>query len=313
VRTLYLHVGQDKTGSSYIQSSLANSVEYLKSQNIFYPVNDNILQAKNGKISSGNMGLLSTVKLGAYRHILPNNSILISGEQLFRKLPEIDYSLEFSAFLEKFSITEVKLLLFIREPVEHVASAYQQAIKRGGYSGPIEEFTAKYLHTKKVFEFIKFCESNEDYKLEIRNYSQRKSTILEVLENWLEIPVASLARPKQLVVNRSMTRSELEFQRVINIYLGKKASFISDALCEKIPNIGADKVNIPLESQKLLINKLKIYCDYINKYAKNTERSDQYEYTLEEDIESTETYKFNQQQIEVIASAIAQHYNSDTE
>jgi hypothetical protein len=309
VRTLYLHVGQDKTGSSYIQSSLANSVGLLQEKNIFYPVNDKILKAKSGKISSGNMGLLNTEKSGAYKNLPCESSILISGEQLFRNLPDEDYSRKFLTFIEMFDITEVKLLLFIREPIEHASSAYQQSIKRGGYTGTIEEFSDKYRHTKKVYEFIKYCERNELFELEIRNYSQRKSTILDVFERWLGIPNNSLIRPDQTIINRSMTSAELEFQRIANIYLGRGASFISDALCEKVPSIKADKVNIPLAVQKKIIKNLTIYCDYINNYALGLRDSDTYGYILSEEIDSPITYNFNSKQIEVIASTMVEHFN----
>lgn len=308
MRTLYIHVGQDKTGSSYIQSSLAASVEYLKSQDIFYPTNNKILKAKDGKISSGNQGLLNPNSEREYKDIVDSNSILISGEQLFRHLPDKDNTNDFKMFIEKFAITEVKILLFIREPVEHASSAYQQAIKRGGYTLSFEEFATKYTHTKKVFDFIKYCERNQTFKLEIKNYSQRKSTILEVFESWLEIPVTSLVRPEQKIINRSMTRAELEFQRTVNIHLGKKASFISDALCEKVPDLKADKVIIPLDVQKKLISKLKVYCDYINQYAQNLGNSDVYEFIVSEEVESSTNYNFNKQQIEVIASSMAIYF-----
>lgn len=309
MRTLYLHVGQDKTGSSYIQSSLANSVDLLKEKGIFYPTNKRILKAVGGKISSGNGSLLNLENESAYEGIGESDSILISSEQLFRVLPKKDYFDDFTKFLTEFNVTNISCLLYIREPLEHLSSAYQQAIKRGGYELSIEEFAKQYLHTKRVYQFVKFCKNSDLLDLKIINYSDKKDQLIHTFENWLTLPVDTLKRPTVSVVNRSMTKSELEFQRVANGFFGKKASFISDALCEILPEKKSDQIGIPIDVQKQVIENLSVFCNFINEYSKTLADSDVYQLSMvPENIESKD-YVFDREQIEVIASSIANHFN----
>jgi hypothetical protein len=195
MRTLYLHVGHDKTGTSYIQS------------------------ASEGKISSGNGGIIGS-NLEIYSDSMLNaQSILVSGEKLFRFVPEIDFSESFSAFLRFFNVSKVEILLFIREPLEHMSSSYQQAVKRGGYTGTIEEFADSYNHTKKVADFVRYCEG-KNYNLKILNYSKNTTSILSRFEKWLNLEDGFLIQPKATNINRSLTFGELEFQLIANNILG---------------------------------------------------------------------------------------------
>ncbi|WP_153914057.1 hypothetical protein [Shewanella sp. TC10] len=310
MRTLYLHVGQDKTGSSYIQSALVNSLKELHENKLFYPVNRKILLAKEGKISSGNAGLLSNSELVAFKDLEDNESILISGEQLFRLIPQDDFLVTLNEFKNKYNIGRVKCLLYIREPMEHLSSAYQQAIKRGGYSGTIEEFAPTYMHTKKVYNFVKFCNESKDFELKIFNYSKRKNKLIESFEIWLGIKQTTLKTPEIKTVNRSLTRAELEFQRIVNVKLGKVGSFVSDALCETLPQIKSEKVNVPIDLQKIVLKKLTSFCEYIDRYSINEGESDTYSMDFIPEEKFTDNYSFSAEQIGVIAEAMHVYYSN---
>src|SRR5262245_28751429 len=54
MKTLYLHIGHGKTGTSYLQSSLALSIERLADRNIVYPRMGSVERGAKGLISSGN-------------------------------------------------------------------------------------------------------------------------------------------------------------------------------------------------------------------------------------------------------------------
>jgi len=138
LKELLLHVGQDKTGSSFIQSTLANSIEVLKQANICYPINKKVMQASKGKISSGNAGLL--LNLADVDKLNSNDKYLFSSEKLFRTLFDDAHMNAIQNLKESLGITKIKVLLYIREPLEHFSSAYQQAIKRVGDTESIQEF-----------------------------------------------------------------------------------------------------------------------------------------------------------------------------
>ena len=59
-QNIILHIGHGKTGSSYIQSSLALSVGRLREAGIEYPEVTPLTSAKQGGISSGKLGCPET-------------------------------------------------------------------------------------------------------------------------------------------------------------------------------------------------------------------------------------------------------------
>ena len=139
-KKLYLHVGHGKTGSSYIQSILSTHRQsILDNLCINYPSFDKDLSAE-GKISSGNGAIflndptnIENVDQGSR-----GSSVLYSSEFLFlRQRAWLNSKVikELLSFYEN-----IEILVFIRDPHEMLSSAYQQAVKRGGYTKSVDDF-----------------------------------------------------------------------------------------------------------------------------------------------------------------------------
>ena len=58
MKTLYIHIGHHKTGSSFIQSSLARSAPILANYDIIYPLDENMQAATKGIVNIGNGNML---------------------------------------------------------------------------------------------------------------------------------------------------------------------------------------------------------------------------------------------------------------
>ena len=93
MRTLYLHIGHGKTGSSYIQSSLVLSRDALAAQGIAYPPYKTDAAAAAGGMSSGNgKPLFQALESGwraallAWRLARIEGNVLLSSELLLRYL-----------------------------------------------------------------------------------------------------------------------------------------------------------------------------------------------------------------------------------
>jgi hypothetical protein len=306
MRELLLHVGHYKTGSSYIQSALACSVSDLSDIGIYYPANKKILRASEGRISSGN-GEILTSDFGSYVDAAKGAStILLSSEKLFLWFPDDEFQTALAKFVDAFQISKIKILLYIREPVEHISSSYQQAIKRGGYTESLNVFCEQYSHVYKVHEFIAHCAEVQRYDVKILNYSFCSENLIESFEKWLGIPIGFLTTPPIARINRSLTFGELEFQRIANVFFGKKASFLADKLCESLPDIKSDVIYLSLAEQKMLLDKLSPYCCDINDYAESLENySDKYKLTLIENTEPVQHFSFSKEQVRVIAESFS--------
>lgn len=257
-RTLYLHVGHRKTGSSYIQYCLAASRSVLQSAGIDYPISGEILQqAINRLPTSGNgLELARALKRGDRQvvrdHLLPANSLdtLYSAEQLLSvlSLPEAA-DLLFSEAVHA-QIGRISILLFIREPVDHVVSAYGQEVKRnyGNFDVNIEDYFAQYNQPAKVLAALEaFGRWPDLVSTEVHNYSRCTEDLADLCFHWLGFgasaergsapQLADSGESKQ--VNRSLTVAEFEFCKSL-MEMGMKPNRLSDALVSTLPEIRSD-------------------------------------------------------------------------
>lgn len=241
-RSLLVHVGHGKTGSSYIQSALAGSRDTLRAHDIAYPIAEDRAQAaQDGGISSGNLRYVA----GSLRALLNTPQaegaaqILLSSESLFSTLIRGG-----EAFLAEaqsvFPGIEVKAMIYIRDPMDHAVSCYHQDVKRGGFTGSFAQSLAGYNIPQKVGSFLRlFTEAGVD--VTVRNYSRHSKAILPSFERWLGLPGGSLALPPVGQVNRSLTLGEIALQKAFNVHFGKEARrFVSDPLCTQLPDIRSE-------------------------------------------------------------------------
>ena len=241
-RSLLVHVGHGKTGSSYVQSALAGSRDTLRDHGIAYPIaEDRARAAQDGGISSGNLRYTA----GALRALLNTpqaqeaEQVLISSESLFPTLTRGGEGFLAEAQAAVPGI-EVKVLLYIRDPMDHAVSCYHQDVKRGGFTGSFAQSLADYNIPQKVGSFLRlFTDAGVD--VAVRNYARHSKAILPSFENWLGLPGGSLALPPVERVNRSLTLGEIELQKAFNVHFGKEARrFVSDPLCTHLPEIRSE-------------------------------------------------------------------------
>lgn len=237
----YLHIGQTKTGSSFIQSSF--SCTDLSEYDLLYPISEEIgKKARSGEITSGNYwprpGALAEITEAARRS--DTEKLLISSEALFGVLASSG-----TKFLNRIQQLlpgcRIKVLCFLRDPVGHAVSAYQQKIKRGGFSGTLEDSFQNYavpLQTTQALTALKAAGA----EVTLFNYSKHKNNLLERTEGWLGLPGGTLQKPAKERVNRSLTNTELELQRNFNRFLGSDArKLVSDPVCNELPDVKSER------------------------------------------------------------------------
>ncbi|MCA0998666.1 hypothetical protein [Alloyangia pacifica] len=249
---LFLHVGHGKTGTSYLQSSFLKGQKSLSDIGIEYPApKQKVSEALRGEAASGNGNSLF-VPLSEIGKADSGISSLYSSEFLFSKMIEPKFTQKIRRLAERDNFDSVEVLLFIRNPIEHAASGWMQAIKRGESLRSIDEHFRRYKIPKQVESLLELS-SDEGFNVTVKNYSAVRRSILEESLEWLGAPKDLLTGGGYGQVNRSLTYSEVEIIRALKSRIGKKASYLSDALCNRFPDEKSEPVIPSLETQCALL------------------------------------------------------------
>ncbi|MCX5966463.1 MAG: hypothetical protein NTV57_02245 [Cyanobacteria bacterium] len=147
-----LHIGHGKTGSSYLQSSLALSVGSLRQAGIEYPELRSLAGARLGCITSGNLGsavaFVDTIVQLAEQ--MPKATrLLFSSEWLFERIVQDLGTL--TTLQAQFDLT---LVLFTRDFLAHALSVYGQKVKRSGCTTNLSEHLSGYWMPRQVLRLL---------------------------------------------------------------------------------------------------------------------------------------------------------------
>ena len=230
---IILHIGHGKTGSSFIQSSLALSVALLRNAGIEYPEIVSLKGAARGNISSGNLAadkaFVQTVTDVARRHPKAER-LLFSSEFLFVYIHGDNETL--ARLQRDFDVTVV---LFIREFLACKISNYNQGVKRHGYTNPLGPFLAEDQSPKAVLSVLQAVE-RAGCRLEVFNYSRHSEHLLATFAGAIGVAPETLAQPPVARVNRSLDEAELALARRFNAALGESSGvLLADVLCQHLP------------------------------------------------------------------------------
>ena len=302
------HVGHGRTGSSYIQSAFARSVDRLAERNIVYPdLNGSLENAGIGKITSGNIRVASDTferQIFQLTDQYPDRRILLSSEKLFGFFRSQEGLRQLMTLAE--GPHSASILCLTRDPVSHAVSTFVQSVK-GGRTSQISEHLLAYHTPLRVIEFLRQLDEIGIPRTVLRFESVRTS-LLAALEEWLEIPEGSLEAPRPSS-NRSLVRSEIELQRRLNERLDRKAAFrFANALAENEITAEKDLAFIPESDLANFLYRMQGMIETCN-----AELPEHAHYQVPDMSEckhllqgesDVETFVFTQEQLEALARAI---------
>ena len=206
-RSLNLHVGHGKTGSSYLQTLLAVNRDVLFEFGVNYPDHQSLQLARSGLPTSGNGNLLFQ------RDFEPLGNTLLSNEGFcYRLSVENNYR----KFVQRHNCF-VSVHLFSRNLFEFLNSSWLQSIKTGLTSADFDAFVRS--SNFKIYESVLWWLKNENVnKLHFRNYSKHRSDIGNIFLNDLlgrgfqgTIRTTSMEN-----INRSLTNGEAQVVGALN-------------------------------------------------------------------------------------------------
>ena len=270
---LFLHIGHGKTGTSAIQSSLAIASEKLAALGIEYPINAKLRdRASQLEITSGNWKAKSETSLTEQlleitRNNKNNSTIILSSESLFWLIPDL-----LSRKSDWGDFIDLHIIMAVREVEEMLSSEYQQLVKRHGNSMLLGQFirTRNFVssHHAKAAEIIDLMSQHKTSNT-IINYSKHRKDISRLV---FKLIGAEEAYPEDkmagAVINRSLSRKELDFLIMINkLYHNKFPSIsttISDALIKRQPNLEAGQYRISEKQLEKIYKKNEAALQKIN-------------------------------------------------
>ena len=270
---LFLHIGHGKTGTSAIQSSLAIASEKLAALGIEYPIDAKLRdRASQLEITSGNWKPKSETSLTEQlleltRNNKNNSTIILSSESLFWLVPDLlSRKSDWEGFID------LHIIMAVREVEEMLSSEYQQLVKRHGNSMLLGQFirTRNFVssHHAKAAEIIDAMSQHKTSNT-IINYSKHRKDISRLIFKLIGAEDAYPAdRMTDAVINRSLSRKELDFLIMINKLYHKEfpsiSTKISDALIKRQPNLEAGQCRISEKQLEKIYKKNETALQKIN-------------------------------------------------
>ena len=207
---IIFHVGPGKTGTSYLQKVLFDNVDYLLSEDVFFPVVVGATEKSNSKYLY-NGGLLNVLE---DLHNL-NVDVIISAEEI-SLLSNEDLGLLMHLSSNFF---EVHVVAFVRSLPKWLFSNYLQAVKTSGFFRDFSTFI-KIGFAQKSTPIHFLCELlklNISGEIHICNYEERENvhelffdTLNKILQKNIDI---SFSKEK---VNLSLNENQLKLMLLIN-------------------------------------------------------------------------------------------------
>jgi len=228
-KTIYLHIGCGKTGSSALQNWLRDNVRALAREGVHYPqslrgnANRWKLRAQgvdaDYAITSGNgMGLVNAVKAGnTARHLrrclrARCPAVLFSSEA-FQSLTEVQVeSLREAA---ESAGHRIVVIAYVRDLYEILYSSYLQLVKRHGFTRSFREFALDIKEPQQLRVVERFEQHVADVRL-IHYDSAWTHGIEQALLQTLGLGNANVPAMSAKTVNRSLSVMEAELMLAAN-------------------------------------------------------------------------------------------------
>ncbi len=225
---LYIHIGTEKTGSSFLQQVCANNRNWLQQSGFYFPeAGLDEQRLRRGSISPGNARELASfirecswdrvddwfsTRLGKAEE-LSCPKLLLSHELLFSQIGKPGVLEELEDCVTGVGIKKINYLLFIRDPVEQAISLYKHRGKNGQIGTFSEWIDSCYSTATELGDLIDRINTSTG-SFDIRKYQDRTDALVEVFfGDWLGLDNPPVM-PKG-VVNPSLTLSEIEFLKSV--------------------------------------------------------------------------------------------------
>ncbi len=223
---LYLHIGTEKTGSSFLQKLSGRNRDFLLQRGVFFPsAGRDEQRLLKGTISPGNARelseLISDGKWAAVSLWLAArvraaekkgcDRLLLSHELMFAALSCDKSVSHFEAAAKQAGVKSLHALLMIRDPVDQAVSLFKHRAKNGTVVQIDQWIKTGYALPGEIKRFLDQVEGSA-VQLQLRKYVKDTESILKIFfDDWLGVERPPICI--ESMVNPSLTLSELEVIR----------------------------------------------------------------------------------------------------
>lgn len=302
MKTIYLHIGYNKTGTTAIQRAFFKNRKLLEDNHLFYP-----FRCRGERKSAAHHSLAESLLFGCNRplpsfvnqEIYRNHSrdhywnllheelakqqcskIFISSEA-FSRFGECEHQIE--TVKNQLYNYDVKILIFLREQIEYLESAYNQAIKYGNETRKIQAIINDGLSTLNYLETIdSWAKVFGQENMLVRIYKKANLANGIVADVLKVIGLEDLTKKESLSnfllndktdYNPRLPNNLVEVKRLINIFsnlTGKKTLHTDNKINKALTRLGKKNKDRHLINSK---NAKKIRDHF---YAVNVELGQKY-------------------------------------
>jgi hypothetical protein len=203
---------------------------------------------------------------------------------------------DLAAMARHHGFERVAVLLFIRDPIGHLSSLWQQRV---GGAGLADELAAYFENFPgRVARLMETVATTEGIELSVQNYSRCGDRLLMILERWIGLGDGALLTPGVERINRSWTLAELEFMLALNRHRRAPSKDLAWMLRERLPHVEPDRIRPAIDVQKGWWERLRPDVERVNRQLPAEHR---YLADLVEPPSSPNDLRFTREQIDVIA------------
>lgn len=139
--------------------------------------------------------------------------VLLSSETVMRvfTLGEQEERIPFD-LIKAAGFDKVRMLLFVRDPVEHAVSYWNQITKSFHtiLYPVLDDLIADYTFPATIRRYLEEFIQLDYVELEVHNYTKCRNSIVNLSERWLGLPEGSFLLPPGKETNRSLQPEELD-------------------------------------------------------------------------------------------------------
>ncbi|WP_346839868.1 hypothetical protein [Microbulbifer sp. SAOS-129_SWC] len=185
MNTPLLHIGRDKTGTTAIQTFLANNKELLNEHGFFTPesgIRGNAHHLIGEQLATRNLGWIraltqrSTISSLLSELAASDSSAIITSEAFQRCYPFL--------IRKALRLQEARVIVYIRNQIDYIASAYTQRVHATNYTGTIND----YFRQIKGINYARFLErwhSNFPSEFCVRPYDKKALTNGSIVDDFI--------------------------------------------------------------------------------------------------------------------------------
>ena len=224
---LAIHIGTNKTGSSFLQSTLISNKDLLLKAGIFLPVSRWDVEMLQGKITPGNGHQLANVLIDQNSDNLriyleeiyakatqaQCHTVLLSNEILIRIFSDVSYIQRLEEVASIVGFNQLNYLCYLRNFYDHALSLFKHRSKYGKFDNYTDWFEQDYESlrvTSKTLEHLQLSKGKWSFVL----YEKSSEKIIQSFEQWLGLSTNGMKHfPK--VVNASLTLNQITWFRIL--------------------------------------------------------------------------------------------------